>query len=80
MTPTIGRIVHYTQPGHEPSHNGSRTHPAIITAVHSATCVNLKVFFDFGPVEDRSSVSPRGALSGEVAEGWGFWEWPARQG
>jgi hypothetical protein len=36
--------------------NGSREHPAIITAVHSDQCVNLTVFFDAQQPEPRTSV------------------------
>lgn len=46
MKPTIGRIVHVFVP---PDWNGgSDVAPAIITRVHSDTCVNLRVFYD-GP-------------------------------
>jgi hypothetical protein len=39
-------------------YNGHRDHPAIVTGVHGdGSCVNLKVLFDCGPVEDRTSVS-----------------------
>lgn len=52
----IGQSVVYIQGEHETLYNGHNNHPAIITQVWSPTCVNLKVFFDCGPVEDRTSV------------------------
>ena len=36
MKPSIGRIVHFSY--------GDQVFPAIVTAVHSDTCVNLEVF------------------------------------
>lgn len=38
MKPTVGRLVHYVIP-----HSGTHR-PAIVTSVHSATCVDLHVF------------------------------------
>jgi len=67
MAPSIGRIVVYTQPETEQPFNGHRDHPAIVTHVWSDTCVNLKVFFDCGPTDDRTS-----AVLGQ------HWDWPAR--
>jgi len=63
--PTIGQIVVFVQPEHEQPFNGHREHPAVVTAVWAADCVNLKVLFDCGPVEDRTS-----QLRGES------WVWP----
>lgn len=77
MKPTIGRIVNYTQPSHELPHNGTRTHPAMITAVFSDICVNLKVFFDLGSVENRSSQQRRDSFTADVAEKYGYWDWPS---
>ncbi len=56
MSPTIGMAVVYNQPQVEEGFNGHRDHAAVITDVHSDTLVNLKVFFDCGPVDDRTSV------------------------
>ena len=40
-----------------PGTNGHRDHPAIVTAVWSASCVNLTVFFDASVPALRSSAS-----------------------
>lgn len=81
MTPTIGRIVHYTFPQNEPAPNHGDTVPAIITAVFSDDCVNLRIFADQEPAkpsvqEWRTSVIRKGA------DNWPYgqdcWEWPPR--
>jgi len=72
MKPSIGRIVHYHA---EPGEPGSVTHPiaaAIITAVWSETCVNLKIFFDDGPV----LVFPKTSVM--MGAEPGQWSWPER--
>lgn len=48
MKPSIGRVVIFRMADIAPPINGSREHPAMITAVHSETSVNLKVLCD-GP-------------------------------
>ena len=49
MKPTVGRIVHFKpRPG--------VTHAAIITFVHSDTCVNLAVFDSNGGSDGKTSV------------------------
>lgn len=55
MKPSIGRVLVFTQQEHETPHSGHRDHPCIITHVWTDDCVNVKVFFDCGPVEDRTS-------------------------
>jgi len=46
MTPTVGRIVLIRHPrGKNPR---ATTSPAIVTAVHSPTCINVQAFID-GP-------------------------------
>lgn len=45
-SPTLGRIVLFRLYDNQQDINGAREFPAIITAVHSETCVNLKVFAD----------------------------------
>jgi len=59
MVPTIGRIVHFKAAE-------DVVRPAIITEVHSDTCVNLQVF---QPGQDnwRTSVTQ--------GEGVGQWQW-----
>lgn len=46
--PSVGRIVHYHFPDNAQSaaNNGQAIAPAIITAVWSDSCVNLKVLHD----------------------------------
>jgi hypothetical protein len=70
MTPKLGDIVLYTLARGEPDKNAARQHPAIVTAVHSETCVNLMVFCDNGQAERWTSVERQG--TGD--DGYGFWE------
>lgn len=81
MKPTVGRIVYFTfTPDTELSGaceaGQSRTVPAIIVAVWSDTCVNLRVFQD-GTENPLwiTSVSERD--EGNEQSG-NFWEWPKR--
>lgn len=67
MAPSVGRIVHFLEGTKEPS-------AAIITRVHSPSCVNLTVFFDDGRVESRSSVQDE--VTGN--RDYGVWSWPPR--
>jgi hypothetical protein len=63
--PSIGRLVHF-----QPTTEGAKA-PAIITAVHSDTCVNLRVFSDDDhPIERVTSV-----VQGTGARSW---SWPER--
>ncbi len=57
----IGDIVTFVGASDADEYNYTREHPAIVTRVNSDTMVNLKVFFDCGPVEDRSSVAAQHA-------------------
>lgn len=77
IKPSIGRIVHYfPQPGEFGLHSNS-TSPcaAIITAVWSDTCVNLKVLVD-GPHDHW--VTSRMLREGSDDCGFGVWAWPER--
>lgn len=56
MAPAMGMNVIYHQAVGEREFNHHPNHAAVITEVHSDGLVNLKVFFDCGPVEDRTSV------------------------
>ncbi len=62
--PSKGRIVLYTDADGD-------TAPAIITAVHNATCVNLRVFTDDS--EPPAHLTSVGMGSPEEK---GFWCWP----
>lgn len=46
MRAMLGQTVLFTIAEHEDDVNGSRTFPAIVTAVHSDELVNLRVFLD----------------------------------
>ena len=77
MKPAIGRIVHF----HDltsPTGAGMPyvdTFAAIITAVHSDTCVNLTIFYPNGDTRGVSSVS----LDGDVGTHTPYsWSWPPR--
>ena len=87
---SVGRIVHYYQgdyegpPGQQDEHwrgsNGTRVHPAIITHVHTDTCVNLMVMWDAGVASSKTSMT---MLPDEVfADGMhctnSGWRWPER--
>lgn len=63
--PHVGQTAVYHQPIAEMFYNNHDDHPAIITTVHAPDLVNLKVFFDCGPVQDRTSVH-----RGEADGGW----------
>lgn len=55
--PKLGDIVTFIANNTSDEYNYSKEHPAIITRVFSDHMVNCKVFFDCGPVEDRTSVN-----------------------
>ena len=78
MKPTIGRIVivnlndeHATLLGgnHDPKYGKEKKAPAMIVAVWSDTCVNLKVFGD--------SANNIWLTSSNQGDQPGQWAWPA---
>ena len=76
MKPTIGRIVLFTLPETWGIVNGAKTFPAIITAVHSPTLVNLRAFLDAdGTIFNEWFTSV--PLSDRPAEPM-TWIWPPR--
>lgn len=83
MKATIGRIVHFTFPHDEIKDFSSeagqtQTVPAIIVAVWSDDCVNLRVFPDSsGPSIVKTSVPLKNEHS-DPNSGF-YWEWPARE-
>lgn len=74
MSPTVGRIVHFYRATGEKGVRGP--HPAIVTAVHDKDCVNLTVFFDNRPIENRTSV----VRQPDVDDGFPSWVWAPREG
>lgn len=78
MKPTIGRIVIYNTTGLErsemeqnPQCNVSEKLPAMITAVWSDDCVNLKVFLD-----GEGEIWKTSAQKGDDEDQW---NWPVIQ-
>lgn len=70
MKPIIGRIVHYKNTETEKGcHQGAELGAAIITRVHSDTCVNLAVFRETWTDFKTSVVQGAGQSQ---------WDWPAR--
>ena len=75
MKPTIGRIVHYTNPGYRDGKYPPEVHAAIITGINSDGTVVLHVFnrtwqYDLPSVEHTEvPAGEEGAL--------GKWAWPA---
>ncbi len=63
--PYVGEIVMCLLPDGQLT-NGSPEHPAIVTAVHSPTIVNLQVFLDANPVVALTSVAYTPAELSEV--------------
>lgn len=76
MKPSIGRIVHFVgQLGTEP-----RSHyAAIITHVHSDTCVNLQVFPKASGMDDQDAGVKTSVLLDEAAGNSFGWHWPERE-
>lgn len=72
MKPTVGRIVHYY--GKDAyGDNGEGPYAALVTKVHSDTCVNLMVFM--------AGMTPASSVQGGDDQQSGMsqrWEWPPR--
>ena len=56
ITPTVGRVVHYHPGSADGMARGGQPLAAIVTYVHSDTCVNLTVFDSNGESYGRTSV------------------------
>ena len=68
MSPTVGRIVHYYDPGlNGLGSNDEGPYAAIITHVHDDSCVDLTVF-PSGEIGHQELV----VLNGHAQR----WEWP----
>ena len=76
---SVGRIVLYTQPANEIAHNGSKTHPAIVTAVFAPDMANLRVFADLSQgALTPGSVHMKGNMPADYEAENGYWEWPPK--
>jgi hypothetical protein len=72
--PTVCRIVQYRGLATE-TYGGQDWHPAVITRVHTAdpfAAVNLKVMFDEGPIESRTTIEHESKGAPRA------WRWPLR--
>lgn len=78
MTPTIGRIVHFITAG-------GRTRPAIVSEVHTDTCITLHVMFTPWDDEREPGCRPVVAcvtsvnLDASDTPANGTWHWMAYQ-
>jgi len=73
MSPTIGRIVHYQAHGSPNGQHKSVPRAAMVTAVHSDTCVDLCVINPTGFFFNQSSM-----LDESETPAGGTWHWPPR--
>ncbi len=73
--PKVGQIVIYRCANDEIKYNNSQAHPAIVTCRHSDQIINLKVFFDCGPCEMRTSVLWRATAKKQRKEDIATWDY-----
>jgi hypothetical protein len=71
----LGQTVIYRQPQDDRAMNGHKDHPAIVTCVHPGDMVNVKVFFDGGNCEDRTSVLYRPTALKKELEHLATWDY-----
>jgi len=82
MKPSIGRIVHYRLPNKY--EDVERWRPAIVTAVWSDNCVNLRLFLDGAndadalPIYGTDPAHPDWITSSTAGADVGDWRWPPR--
>lgn len=76
MSPTIGRIVHYTNLGDRDGKYPPTVQAAIITGVNEDGTVALHVFYKTGQFDLQACKYTEAAAGSEAARG--FWTWPAR--
>ena len=74
LAPTIGRSVHFTPSEACAVKHGTGPAAAIITQVHSETCVNLHVIWDGPETEHVTSVT----LDESATPAPFSWRWPPR--
>jgi hypothetical protein len=76
VTPTVGRIVHYTNLGDRDGKYPPEVQAALITGVNKDGTVSLHVFYRTGQF-DIPSVPQTDMVAGSE-EARGKWSWPAR--
>jgi hypothetical protein len=69
--PSVGRIVHFI------CSDNVRV-PAIITKVHNATCVNLRVFFNCNTPETDQDFFNSSTFDNRSDATYGTWCWPPK--
>lgn len=75
-TPTVGRIVHYTNLGDRDGRFPPEVQAAIITGVNGDGTVSLHIFYRTGAF-DMGAVAFTDAQAGSE-DARGKWTWPAR--
>ncbi len=76
MTPSIGRIVHYTNLGDRDGKYPPSIQAALITGVNDDGTVALHIFYKTGQFDIQSVTFSEAAAGSEDARG--KWSWPAR--
>lgn len=78
-TPTIGRIVHYTNLGDRDGKYPPTIQGALVTGVNTDGTVSLKVFYKTRLFDcDNIAQAAEGVIAGSE-EARGKWQWPERQ-
>lgn len=76
MTPTIGRIVHYTNLGDKDGQYPPETQAALITGINADGTVALHVFYRTGQFDMPSVAFTELPAGSDGARG--KWAWPPR--
>ncbi len=76
MTPSIGRVVHYTNLGDKDGKYPPTVQAAIITGLNGASNVSLHVFYKTGQFDLAECHETLAAAGSDEARG--KWCWPAR--
>lgn len=76
MTPTIGRVVHYTNLGDRDGKYPPTAQAAMVTGLNDDGTVSLHVFYKTGQFDLASCAFTEAASGSEDARG--KWSWPPR--
>lgn len=78
MSPTVGRIVHYTNLGDRDGKYPPEIQAAIITGVNVDGTIALHIFYKTGQFDMPSVEYAAGHAAGSESAR-GCWAWPARE-